>query len=208
MDKRRLCTRRQLLKTAGLVLGASALASLERWLGAPIAVAQDPAPAHACYFPMISVAPPPASVVHVHNLGATTWNGQADYWNQVNQNVVNPMVDAGLQNLTATPTIQDAWQGRHTGLRQGRHTGLRQGRHTGLRQGRHTGLRQGRHTGLRQGRHTGLPLRDRPPAWQGRHTGLPLRDTPGGWFHQQRPERVHSLFAALRRPDACRDQTE
>jgi hypothetical protein len=110
MDKRRLCTRRQLLKTAGLVLGASALASLERWLGAPIAVAQDPAPAHACYFPMISVAPPPASVVHVHNLGATTWNGQADYWNQVNQNVVNPMVDAGLQNLTATPTIQDAWR--------------------------------------------------------------------------------------------------
>ncbi len=112
MDKRQLLTRRQILKAAGFVLGGTALASLERWLGAPTALAQDPSPTRAYYFPIISYSPPPPppSVVHIHSLSATTWTGQANYWNYVNQDVVNAMVDAGLQNLTSTATIQDAWR--------------------------------------------------------------------------------------------------
>lgn len=115
MDQRQLLTRRQILKAAGFVLGGTALASLERWLGAPAVQAQDPLPTRTYYLPIISLAPSPTpvpapSVIHVHNLSATTWTGQADYWNYVNQNVVNAMVDAGLQNLTATATVQDAWR--------------------------------------------------------------------------------------------------
>ena len=115
MDKRQFFTRRQILKTAGLVLGGTALASLERLLGAPAAMADNPSPTRAYSLPLVSLAPtqsppPPPSVVHMHSLSATTWSGQADYWNYVNQNVVNAMVDAGLQNLTSTATTQDVWR--------------------------------------------------------------------------------------------------
>lgn len=112
MDRRQFLTRRQILKTAGLVLGGAVLTSLERLLGAPIALAQDPAPTYTYHLPLISIAPPPPlpKVVQMHNLSATTWSGQTDYWNYVNQNVVNAMVDAGLQELTGTTTIENAWR--------------------------------------------------------------------------------------------------
>jgi hypothetical protein len=108
-------TRRQFFRAAAVVLSGTMLASLERLLGEPAAIAQSPSPTHAYYLPVIGRVPTPTpapapSVVHLHSLNATTWNGQADYWNYVDQNIVNAMVDAGLQNLTGTSTIQDAWR--------------------------------------------------------------------------------------------------
>jgi len=49
-------------------------------------------------------------VVHVHSNGATFWDGQTDYWNYVNQDVVNNMVDQGMMALTGTSTVAAAWQ--------------------------------------------------------------------------------------------------
>ena len=52
----------------------------------------------------------PGRVIHVHSDQATSWAGQTDYWNYVNQNVVNDMVDQGVMALTDTTTVADAWR--------------------------------------------------------------------------------------------------
>jgi hypothetical protein len=49
-------------------------------------------------------------VVRVHSHSATSWNGQTDYWNYVNQDMVNNMIDQGLMALTGTASVADAWQ--------------------------------------------------------------------------------------------------
>lgn len=49
-------------------------------------------------------------VVHTHSVNATSWAGQTDYWNYVNQNVVNNMVDQGVMAFTGTTTVADAWR--------------------------------------------------------------------------------------------------
>lgn len=51
-----------------------------------------------------------AKVVHVHAVSATSWAGQTDYWNYVNQNAVNDMVDQGMMALTGAATVADAWR--------------------------------------------------------------------------------------------------
>jgi hypothetical protein len=56
--------------------------------------------------------PPPTGsrVVHVHNSGATSWNGQTDFWNYVNQSTVDTMVDQGMMALTGAATVAQAWE--------------------------------------------------------------------------------------------------
>ncbi|MBI4785778.1 MAG: DUF362 domain-containing protein, partial [Chloroflexi bacterium] len=49
-------------------------------------------------------------VIQIHNLQATTWNGEPDYWNYVNQDVVNGMVERGMMALTDAATAADAWR--------------------------------------------------------------------------------------------------
>jgi hypothetical protein len=49
-------------------------------------------------------------VIHVHDLNATTWNGQPDYASHVNQEVVNAMVERGMVALTKTARGTDAWR--------------------------------------------------------------------------------------------------
>jgi hypothetical protein len=63
--------------------------------------------------PIPTSSPPPelaGRVVHVHAPGATNWNGEPYYWNYVNQDVVNEMVDQGLMELTGKTTVEEAWQ--------------------------------------------------------------------------------------------------
>ena len=52
----------------------------------------------------------PGQVIHIHSDQATHWSGQTDYWNYVNQNVVNDMVDQGVMALTGTATVAAAWR--------------------------------------------------------------------------------------------------
>lgn len=57
--------------------------------------------------------PPPAgpTVVHIHGANASSWNGSSpEYWNYVNQNVVDTMIDLGMMLLTNTNSVADAWQ--------------------------------------------------------------------------------------------------
>lgn len=49
-------------------------------------------------------------VAHIHNPKATTWVGQPDYWNYVNQDAVNAMVERGVMTLTNAASLKDAWQ--------------------------------------------------------------------------------------------------
>jgi len=50
-------------------------------------------------------------VVHVHSVNATNWDGSTtDYWNYVNQDVVNTMVDQGMMALTGQATAAAAWR--------------------------------------------------------------------------------------------------
>ena len=50
-------------------------------------------------------------VIHVHSLDATFWDfGNNYYGNYVNQNVVNAMVDRGVQELTGTSSVAQAWR--------------------------------------------------------------------------------------------------
>jgi hypothetical protein len=57
--------------------------------------------------------PPPETdgrVVHVHCQDATFWNNSDRYyWNYVDQDVVNDMVDQGLMSLTEASSVADAW---------------------------------------------------------------------------------------------------
>jgi hypothetical protein len=49
-------------------------------------------------------------VVHIHSEQATSWNGQANYWESINQAQVTEMLSAGLLSLTNTATLADAWR--------------------------------------------------------------------------------------------------
>ena len=52
----------------------------------------------------------PGRVVHVHSSNATTWAGQVNYWDYVNQAKVDEMVNVGLMTLTGTQIVADAWR--------------------------------------------------------------------------------------------------
>jgi len=50
-------------------------------------------------------------VIHAHSPSATSWNGgDYQYWNHVNQGVIDEMVDQGMMTLTGAASIADAWQ--------------------------------------------------------------------------------------------------
>jgi hypothetical protein len=50
-------------------------------------------------------------VVHVHSENATSWDGtDPAYWNYVDQDVVNQMVDEGVLALTNSGIVDDAWR--------------------------------------------------------------------------------------------------
>jgi hypothetical protein len=54
--------------------------------------------------------PENSRVVHVHDESATSWNGEVDFWNHVDQAVVDEMVDRGMMALTGASTVADAWR--------------------------------------------------------------------------------------------------
>jgi hypothetical protein len=72
----------------------------------PTSTPEQPAPT------VTKPAPPETDgrVVHVHSPDATFWDpSDHRYWNYVDQDVVNNMVDQGLMSLTGQPDIHDAW---------------------------------------------------------------------------------------------------
>lgn len=106
-------TRRSALKVlAGttVILGARAI---QRSIQSPLRVFGDNTdyPYHY-HFPFICNPLPTmqGKVVHIHCSRATTWSGQTDYWDYVDQSIVNEMIDLGVMKLTGASTVPDAWR--------------------------------------------------------------------------------------------------
>ncbi len=61
--------------------------------------------------PVGTPGPLTGKVVHVHSVNATYWNfTDPHYWDYVNQDVINQMIDDGLMELTNTTSVDDAWR--------------------------------------------------------------------------------------------------
>lgn len=113
MAKKRSISRRQFLMGATAALG-SAILTLKQPSQATGAITSPSEASPIVYIPFVSqkyVWPTyQGKVVHVHNPGATAWNGADPYWNCVDQDVVNQMVDRGLMLLTGAGTVAEAWR--------------------------------------------------------------------------------------------------
>ena len=113
---RRRISRRELLKALAAAAGSIGLwktaSSLHKTSQSQQVLAQPTELTPRAFLPLISKppAPTPAGVVHVHSSGATAWKGQADYWNYVNQDTVDEMVNRGMMALTGASTVAAAWQ--------------------------------------------------------------------------------------------------
>ncbi len=63
---------------------------------------------------------PPHRVVRIHNTAATDWDFVTDYyWNFVERNVVNAMVERGVKELAGRSTVLEAWQEIMSGYQSG-----------------------------------------------------------------------------------------
>ena len=58
-------------------------------------------------------------MVHAHSAAATSWSGQTDFWNYVDQAVVDQMVDQGLMALTGAGSVAGAWSALLPGYQSG-----------------------------------------------------------------------------------------
>ena len=59
---------------------------------------------------LLNAPPNPGKVVHIRNAAATSWTGETDYWNYLDQTAIDSMVDRGLLELTGATTVVEAWQ--------------------------------------------------------------------------------------------------
>jgi len=115
MNQKRRFSRRKFLVGSGATLGGTILAGMHHVLGTPVTRAQDPTLTPQVYLPIVFGSPRSLAtprVVHVRDPDATNWNGSGDFWNAVNQGVVNDMVLTGLQQLTG----QSSWSGMWNSL--------------------------------------------------------------------------------------------
>ena len=61
--------------------------------------------------PAMAALPSPDRVVMVHDDAASWWHSQSyDYWNMIDQAVIDTMVYRGLKELTGTASVAAAWQ--------------------------------------------------------------------------------------------------
>jgi hypothetical protein len=112
MNEKHTISRRKFLTGSMAVLGGIVLAWTHRLLGAPITHAQEPPLTPRAYLPLIFSSNRPLfqrGVVHVRDADATNWNGSGYFYNAVNQDVVNNMVESGLQHLTGQSSWADIW---------------------------------------------------------------------------------------------------
>jgi len=116
MDKGRVISRRRFLIGVAAALGGSALPRSRLPGAMPAVAALDPVLEPRSYLPYVArrpfydPPPNPGRVVHIRNADATTWSGEIDYWNYLDQATVDSMVEQGLKELTGEATAVDAWQ--------------------------------------------------------------------------------------------------
>ena len=116
MGKRHAVSRRRFLVGIATALGSATLIQSKLTGALPDVVAEDPVLEPRAYLPHVarrhspSAPPNPGKVVHIRNAAATTWSGETDYWNYVDQSTVDSMVELGLKELTGEATAVDAWK--------------------------------------------------------------------------------------------------
>ncbi|MFN2219819.1 MAG: hypothetical protein ACK2UA_14520, partial [Anaerolineae bacterium] len=116
MESKRKISRRRFLVGAAAALGSSALFRQHLPEFMPTVSAEDPILVPRAFLPHVikqpRFTPPsnPGQVVHIRNAAATTWSGETDYWNYVDQATVDSMVELGLKELTGEATAVDAWR--------------------------------------------------------------------------------------------------
>lgn len=107
-------SRRELLRMAAFAAGGIGFLGLHRTI--TLKPIDEPDTPSTVYLPIVTRTKPTATpgvgpkVVHVHSAGATSWTGQPDYWNHVNQTTVNDMVDEGMKVMTGKTNVADAWR--------------------------------------------------------------------------------------------------
>jgi hypothetical protein len=108
LNEKRLFTRRKFLIGSAATLGGAILAWTHRLLGTPVTRAQEPELTPQVYLPLVFGSGKPR-VVHVRDADATNWDGTGLFYNAVDQDVVNAMVQTGLQLLTGQDSWSDIW---------------------------------------------------------------------------------------------------
>ena len=109
-------SRRRFLVGIATALGSASLIRSKPTGALPDVVAEDLVLEPRAYLPHVARrntpnAPPnPGKVVHIRTPAATTWSGETDYWNYVDQSTVDSMVELGLKELTGEATAVDAWK--------------------------------------------------------------------------------------------------
>jgi hypothetical protein len=118
-DKSKIVTRRDLLKAMAVLAGGVAF---NRVGGDLVTTEAKSADSTYVYLPFVtrSSSNIVSKVVHVRSQNATFWNGQSRYWEYVDQNAVNAMVDRGVLELTGTSTLADAWRELIPGYQPGK----------------------------------------------------------------------------------------
>jgi hypothetical protein len=107
MNAKKLFSRRKFLVAGAATLGGALLAWTQHLMGTTATQAQEPSLTPQAYLPIVfGPSQPLPRVVHVRDPRATSWDGvHPSYYDAVDQEVVNAMVQAGLQLLT----VQEAW---------------------------------------------------------------------------------------------------
>jgi uncharacterized protein (DUF362 family) len=110
-EKKTHRTRRQLLKGAAATTGWLALSAARKMIGPQSSTSAEGADViPQAYLPLVSQHYPAVRVVRVHSSGATNWNFFSGWWGDfVDQEVVNEMIEQGLKVLTATTSVEAAW---------------------------------------------------------------------------------------------------
>lgn len=105
-------TRRELLKTAAVLAGGAGLNHFGRGLIPGEAKNQEPLFDTHTFIPLVSniTHDLAGKVVQVHSQSATSWSGQTRYWEHVEQEAVERMVNRGVLELTGTASVGDAWR--------------------------------------------------------------------------------------------------
>jgi hypothetical protein len=111
LSEKRLFTRRKFIIGSTATLGGAILSWTHRLLGIPEAQAQEPELTPQIYLPIVFGAGKLSEprVVHVRDTDATNWDGTDLFYNAVNQDAVNAMVQTGLQSLTDQDSWADIW---------------------------------------------------------------------------------------------------
>ena len=108
MSKPRFVSRRRFLITAAAAAGAGLLALFQRRRATPPARADDLIP--RAYLPFVAAPDQRPRVVHVHHPQATQWDFTSGwYGDHVDHTVVDAMLRQGLQLLTQTASVSEAW---------------------------------------------------------------------------------------------------